>query len=341
MPAGPDLKATLNLPHTDFPMKANLPQNEPKRLAAWEESQLYAQIREARKGAPVYLLHDGPPYANGPIHLGHAMNKCLKDFVVKSKNMSGYDAPYVPGWDCHGLPIEIKVDEQLGRKKLEIPAVDVLRACREYAGKYVDLQREQFLRLGVLGQFDHPYSTMSKSYEARVLETFFEFLEAGFVYKGLKPVYWCIYDRTALAEAEVEYEMHTSPSVYVRYRMTSDPAALDAALAGKQVSTIIWTTTPWTLPASLAVAFHPDFEYVALESDGQVYIVAESLAKSVAEAVGFKDAKEIARFRGTETGTHDISASVFGSQHSGCACRLCDGGYRHGCGPYRSGARRG
>ncbi|MGB6302116.1 MAG: isoleucine--tRNA ligase [Acidobacteriaceae bacterium] len=298
MPVGPDLKATLNLPHTEFPMKANLPQNEPKRLAAWEESQLYAQIREARKGAPVYLLHDGPPYANGPIHLGHAMNKCLKDFVVKSKTMAGFDAPYVPGWDCHGLPIEIKVDEQLGRKKLEIPAVEVLRACREYAGKYVDLQREQFLRLGVLGQFGHPYSTMSKSYEARVLETFFEFLEAGFVYKGLKPVYWCIYDRTALAEAEVEYEMHTSPSVYVRYRMTSDPAALDAALAGKQVNTIIWTTTPWTLPASLAVAFHPDFEYVALESDGQVYIVAESLAKSVAEAVGFKDAKEIARFAG-------------------------------------------
>ncbi len=298
MPAGPDLKATLNLPHTEFPMKANLPQNEPKRLAAWEDSQLYAQIRAARKGAPIYLLHDGPPYANGPIHLGHAMNKCLKDFVVKSKTMAGYDSPYVPGWDCHGLPIEIKVDEQLGRKKLELPAVEVLRACREYAQKYVDLQREQFLRLGVFGQFDRPYSTMSKSYEARVLETFFEFLEGGFVYKGLKPVYWCIHDRTALAEAEVEYEMHTSPSVYVRYKMTSDPGALDPALAGKQVNTIIWTTTPWTLPASLAVAFHPDFEYVALESDGQVYIVAESLAKSVAEAIGLKNATEIARFPG-------------------------------------------
>src|SRR5665213_3366098 len=292
MSAGPDLKATLNLPHTEFPMKANLPQNEPKRLASWKDSRLYERIRAARKGAPIYLLHDGPPYANGPIHLGHAMNKCLKDFVVKSKTMSGYDSPYVPGWDCHGLPIEIKVDEQLGRKKLELPPVEVLRACREYAQKYVDLQREQFIRLGILGQFDRPYSTMSKAYEARTLETFFEFLEGGFVYKGLKPVYWCIHDRTALAEAEVEYEMHTSPSIYVRYKLTSDPEALDVALAGKQVSTIIWTTTPWTLPASLAVAFHPDFEYVALESDGQVFIVAESLKNSVVEAVGLHHATE-------------------------------------------------
>lgn len=176
MPDGPDFKATLNLPHTTFPMKANLPQNEPKRLAAWESSHLYQQIRQARKGAPVYLLHDGPPYANGPIHLGHAMNKCLKDFIVKSKTMSGFDSPYVPGWDCHGLPIEIKVDEQLGRKKLETDPIEFLKACRAYASKYVDLQREQFLRLGVFGQFDQPYSTMSKTYEAREIETFFQFL---------------------------------------------------------------------------------------------------------------------------------------------------------------------
>ncbi len=311
MPAGPDLKATLNLPHTDFPMKANLPQNEPARLTAWKDSHLYEQIRAARKGAPVYLLHDGPPYANGPIHLGHAMNKCLKDFIVKSKTMAGYDAPYVPGWDCHGLPIEIKVDEQLGRKKLEIAPIEVLRACREYASKFIDLQREQFLRLGVFGQFDRPYSTMSNAYEACVVETFFQFLQRGFVYKGLKPVYWCIHDRTALADAEIEYEMHTSPSVYVRYAMTSEPATLAPALAGKQVYTIIWTTTPWTLPASLAVAFHPDFEYVALEaSDGSVYIVAESLAQSLMDLCGetcshvcgenccLGNAKEIARFPG-------------------------------------------
>jgi isoleucyl-tRNA synthetase len=300
MSAPSELKATLTLPQTEFPMKANLPQNEPKRLEQWAEMDIYGQIRASRKGSPTYILHDGPPYANGPIHLGHALNKCLKDFVVKSKTMAGFDAPYVPGWDCHGLPIEIKVDEQLGRKKLEMNPVAVRRACREYAAGYLDLQRSQFQRLGVLGRWSAPYSTMSSDYEAKILETFYAFLEGGFVYKGLKPVYWCIHDRTALAEAEVEYEMHTSPSVYVRYGLTSPPEALDPALAGKTVYTIIWTTTPWTLPASLAVAFHPDFEYVALEdADGTVYIVAEALAASVRESCGLQSAKEIARFKGS------------------------------------------
>jgi isoleucyl-tRNA synthetase len=298
MPAPPELKATLNLPHSDFPMKANLPQTEPRRLAAWEQEGIYEQIRAIRRDAPPYVLHDGPPYANGELHLGHALNKCLKDFVVKSKTMAGFNAPFVPGWDCHGLPIEIKVDEKLGRKKLEMPAIAVRRACREYAQKYLDLQREQFKRLGVFGRWDHPYSTMSPEYEAKIMETFFQFLENGFVYKGLKPVLWCMHDRTALAEAEIEYEMHTSPSVYVRYRLTSPAEAIDARLAGKRVSTIIWTTTPWTLPASLAVAFHPDFEYVALEQDGEVYIVAEALAASTRLACGFEKAHEIARFPG-------------------------------------------
>jgi isoleucyl-tRNA synthetase len=299
---GPALKDTLTLPQTDFPMKANLPQNEPARLAAWQREGLYAQIRAARKESAkgTYILHDGPPYANGDLHLGHGLNKVLKDFVVKSKTMAGFDAPYIPGWDCHGLPIEIKVDEKLGRKKLEMPAIAVRRACREYAQKYVDLQSEGFQRLGVFGQFDAPYLTMSKGYEAKIAETFFEFFEQGFVYKGLKPVYWCIHDRTALAEAEVEYEMHTSPSVYVRYALKSDPAAIDPALAGRRVNTIIWTTTPWTLPASLAVAFHPDFEYVALESNGQVYIVADALAVATREACKFEAAAEIARFKGAK-----------------------------------------
>jgi isoleucyl-tRNA synthetase len=299
MPAPPELKATLNLPETDFPMKANLPQSEPKRLAAWEQEGLYEQIRAVRQDAPSYVLHDGPPYANGPLHLGHALNKCLKDFVVKSKTMAGFNAPYVPGWDCHGLPIEIKVDEKLGRKKLEMPAIAVRRACREYAQKYLDLQREQFKRLGVLGRWSRPYSTMTPDYESKIIETLFRFLEAGFVYKGLKPVLWCMHDRTALAEAEIEYEMHTSPSVYVRYRLTSRPEAIDLRLAGKRVSTIIWTTTPWTLPASLAVAFHPDFEYVALEQDGEVYIVAEALAAATRAACGLESAHEIARFPGS------------------------------------------
>jgi isoleucyl-tRNA synthetase len=292
------LKDTLSLPRTAFPMKANLPQNEPARLKGWQESHLYERIREARRGAPRWILHDGPPYANGPLHLGHALNKGLKDFIVKCKTMAGFDSPYVPGFDCHGLPIEIKVDEKLGRKKLEMPAAEFLRHCREYAQKYVDLQTAQFVRLGVFGRWDSPYSTMSRAYEARILETFYRFLEAGFVYRGLRPVYWCIHDRTALADAEIEYEQHSSPSIYVRYDLTSDPAAIHPALAGKKVATIIWTTTPWTLPASLAVAFHPDFDYVALQQDGQVYIVAQALAASVREACNLESAVPIATFKG-------------------------------------------
>ncbi len=275
------LKSTLNLPQTAFPMKAGLPVNEPLRLKAWEEQDLYGRIRTARAGSPRYILHDGPPYANGAIHLGHALNKTLKDFVVKTKTMAGFDAPYVPGWDCHGLPIEIKVDEQLGRKKLEMDPVAVRRACREYANKYLDLQRSQFIRMGIFGRWFQPYSTMDPEYEARIAETFFHFFENGFVYKGLKPVSWCIHDRTALAEAEVEYAPHTSPSVYVRYKLTSDPAPIDAKLPGNDVYTIIWTTTPWTLPASLAIAFNPEMEYVAIACEGGTYIVAQALLSTV------------------------------------------------------------
>ncbi len=303
MSEAPELKATLTLPQTAFPMKANLPQNEPLRLARWDALGMYDELRKAGKGRPAYILHDGPPYANGPIHLGHALNKGLKDFVVKSKTMAGYDAPYIPGYDCHGLPIEIKVDEQLGRKKREMPAEDVLDACRAYAQKYVDLQTAQFERIGCFGRWRQPYKTMARDYEARTLEAFYGFLEKGFVYRGLKPVYWCIHDRTALAEAEVEYEMHTSPSVYVRYRLTSAPEALDSALAGRAVYTIIWTTTPWTLPASMAVAFHPDFDYVALATgeaaDAPVYIVAAELAASVAAACQLGPVTELARFKGS------------------------------------------
>ncbi|MEG9437257.1 isoleucine--tRNA ligase [Edaphobacter sp. HDX4] len=295
------LKSTLNLPQTAFAMKANLPVNEPIRLAAWQQQDLYAQIRAARAGAPKYILHDGPPYANGAIHLGHALNKCIKDFVVKTKTMAGFDSPYVPGWDCHGLPIEIKVDEQLGRKKLEMDPLAVRRACREYAQKYVDLQRSQFERIGVFGRWATPYLTMSLPYEASIVETFYDFFEKGFVYKGLKPVYWCIHDRTALAEAEIEYEMHTSPSIYVRYKLTSDPAAVNSALSGLPVYTIIWTTTPWTLPASLAVAFNPELDYVALKNtDGNVYIVAEALVEATKKACNLPEAEEIARFKGTQ-----------------------------------------
>jgi isoleucyl-tRNA synthetase len=301
VPPAPELKATLTLPQTAFPMKANLPQNEPLRLKRWAELRLYEQIRKASAGRPAYLLHDGPPYANGPIHLGHALNKGLKDFVVKSKTMAGFDAPYVPGYDCHGLPIEIKVDEKLGHKKLEMPVPAVLEACRAYAQKYVELQTQQFERIGCFGRWQDPYKTMARAYEARTLEAFYGFLEKGFVYRGLKPVYWCIHDRTALAEAEVEYENHTSPSIYVRYKMTSDPSLLDLTLIAQDVYAIIWTTTPWTLPASLAIAFHPEFTYVALQNtDGKIYIVAQALAEATKKACGLEEAAVVAEFKGAE-----------------------------------------
>jgi isoleucyl-tRNA synthetase len=293
-----ELKATINLPKTAFPMKANLPQNEPKMLERWEQTGIYERIREARKGAPRYILHDGPPYTSGPIHLGTAMNKCLKDFIVKSKTMAGFDAPYVPGWDCHGLPIEIKVDKELGGKKLQMRPLDVRAECRKYAQKFLDLQRTQFKRIGVFGRFDRPYATMTPQYESVVLSTFFAFYEKGFVYKGLRAVYWCMHDETALAEAEVEYENHTSPTIWVKYALLDDPAAIDATLAGKKVSTIIYTTTPWTLPASMAVAFHPDEEYVALESGGEVYIVASKLAADVAAKCNLTDPRPLAHFPG-------------------------------------------
>src|SRR6266404_4244305 len=293
-----DLKSTLNLPKTAFSMKANLPQNEPKMLARWEQMAIYERIRDARKGSPGYLLHDGPPYTSGPIHLGTALNKCLKDFIVKSKTMAGMDAPYVPGWDCHGLPIEIKVDKELGGKKLQMRPTDVRAECRKYAQKFLDLQRQQFKRIGVFGRFDNPYATMNPQYESVVLETFFSFYEKGFVYKGLRAVYWCMHDETALAEAEVEYENHTSSTVWVKYSLLDDPASIDAALAGKKASTIIWTTTPWTLPASMAVAFHPDEEYVSLESGSEVYIVASKLAKEVAEKCHLASPRALAHFPG-------------------------------------------
>jgi isoleucyl-tRNA synthetase len=293
-----ELKETLNLPKTSFPMKANLPQNEPKMLERWEQMGIYERIRQARKGAPRYILHDGPPYTSGPIHMGTAMNKCLKDFIAKSKTMAGFDAPYVPGWDCHGLPIEIKVDKELGGKKLQMRPSDVRAECRKYAQKFLDLQRTQFKRIGVFGRFDRPYATMNPQYESVVLKTFFSFYENGFVYKGLRAVYWCMKDETALAEAEVEYENHTSPTVWVKYALLDDPASIDAALAGKKVSTIIWTTTPWTLPASMAVAFHPDEDYVAMEAGGEVYIVAAKLAADVAAKISLGETRELARFPG-------------------------------------------
>ncbi|MEQ1883895.1 MAG: isoleucine--tRNA ligase [Bryobacteraceae bacterium] len=297
-----ELKNTVHLPKTDFPMKANLGNLETKLLAHWQGTGIYERTREARKGRPTYILHDGPPYANGNIHLGHAFNKILKDFIVKLKTMEGYDSPYVPGWDCHGLPIEIKVDSQLGGKKAGMTASQIRAACRKYAEKYVDLQRKDFMRLGVFGRWQDPYLTMSAEYEAVIAGAFVDFLDQGYVYKGLKPVNWCIHDRTALAEAEVEYENHSSPSIWVKFALTSDPATIDPALAGKKVWGLIWTTTPWTIPANLAISYHPKFEYAAAEVDGEIYIVAVELLKATAEACGWGDPKVVAAFPGAKLG---------------------------------------
>ena len=293
-----DLKKTVHLPQTGFSMKANLGQLEPKLLAQWDSTGLYERIREARKGRPNYILHDGPPYANGNIHLGHALNKLLKDFIVRVKTMEGYDSPYVPGWDCHGLPIEFQVDNELGSKKAGMSQVQIRAACRKYAAKYVELQKKDFMRLGVMGRWNDPYLTMSAEYEATIAEAFVEFLERGYVYKGLKPVNWCIRDRTALAEAEIEYENETSPSIWVRFELVSDPAAIDAALASKKVWGLIWTTTPWTIPANMAICFHPKYRYVAVEVDDNVYIVAKDLLAATAEACGWQEPREIAEFPG-------------------------------------------
>ena len=293
-----DLKQTVNLPKTAFSMKANLPQTEPKLLERWAEENLYQRIRASRAGRPTFILHDGPPYANGRIHLGTAFNKILKDFIVKSKTMAGFDSPYVPGWDCHGLPIEIKVDSDLGARKANMSAMDIRAACRKYAEKYVDQQRQDFKRLGVLGQWDDPYLTMSAHYQSVIAGAFVEFLDRGYVYKGLKPVHWCIKDRTALAEAEVEYQDHTSPGIWVRFKLTSDPAKIHPDLAGRNVYGLIWTTTPWTIPANMAIAYHPKFEYVAVDVAGSVYIVAAGLLQVTAEKCAWSDYRAIATFPG-------------------------------------------
>jgi isoleucyl-tRNA synthetase len=288
-----DLKQTLNLPRTAFPMKANLPTAEPKILARWEAENLYGQIRAARAGRPTYLLHDGPPYANGKIHLGTAFNKILKDFIVKSKTAFGFDAPYVPGWDCHGLPIEFKVDQELGSKKATMSASEIRRECRKYAEKFVNLQREDFKRLGVLGRWNAPYRTMDASYQAVIAGAFVDFLEKGYVYKGLKPVNWCIHDRTALAEAEVEYADHASPSIWVKFPLTSNAAHISPELEGRRVYGLIWTTTPWTIPSNMAIAFHPKFEYVAVEVGEEVIIVARDLLSVTAEKCGWQGSHRI------------------------------------------------
>jgi len=297
-----DYKNTINLPSTSFPMKADLARREPQMLRWWEEEAIYAKLRTIARGRPTFILPDGPPYANGAIHIGHAVNKILKDIIVKSRTLDGYDAPYIPGWDCHGLPIEHQVEKALGRGARELDAAAFRRACRDYAHSQVDGQRSDFRRLGVMGDWERPFLTMQAEYEAEQLRAFAQILRNGHVYKGLKPVHWCLDCRSALAEAEVEYEERTSPAIDVRFRVADrDDLARRFAteLAGdKPASLVIWTTTPWTLPANQAVVVHPDFSYVMLDTGSEYLLLAAALAASVLARAGIESASEIAEVRG-------------------------------------------
>lgn len=295
-----DYKKTLNLPQTSFPMKANLSKREPEILAKWDEVRLYDLLRERRKGRQTYILHDGPPYANGNIHLGTALNKILKDMIIKSRQMSGLDAIYVPGWDCHGLPIEHQVDKELGDRKHSMTQVEIRRHCRRYAERFIDIQRQEFKRLGVLGEWENPYLTMAYEYEATIARELGRFFSRGGVIRSKKPIYWCSSCQTALAEAEVEYHDHVSPSIYVKFPLKAEDQARFPEIAGKPVSVLIWTTTPWTLPANLAITLHPDFEYVAVDVGKEIWILAEGLLESCMKAFGIQDYKVVKAFKAAD-----------------------------------------
>jgi len=297
-----DYKDTLNLPKTDFPMRGNLPKREPEMLKQWQQNDLNGQIVKAGAGRPRFTLHDGPPYANGHTHIGHALNKILKDIVMKSRRMQGFDVPYVPGWDCHGLPIELMVDKKLGKKKRDMTKAQIRRQCREYASEWVGIQADEFQRLGIFGEWDNPYLTMHESYEAATARELARFAEGGGLYKGKKPVHWCSSCVTALAEAEVEYADHTSPSIYVKFPYVDELPSELSELAGKQLSFVIWTTTPWTIPANLGVCLNPELEYVAVElsdedgqASGEVLVLAEGLYADVLTDLGLSG-KVVATF---------------------------------------------
>lgn len=281
-----DYSKTVNLPKTDFPMKADLPNREPGLQKSWEEKRIYEKLLERESPRGSFLLHDGPPYSNGDIHIGHALNKLLKDFIVRYKAMNGYRTPYVPGWDNHGMPIENKVAEEFRKKHQSPTRLEMRKACRNYAAKWVDKQREQFKRLGGIGDWDDPYLTMSREYESTIVKVFGELAEQGYIFRGLKPIHWCIVDETALAEAEIEYAEHRSPSIYVRFPLVTDPKGLFGDRSPEHSHTMIWTTTPWTIPANLAVAVHPDYEYAFVDVGEDRYLVAAELVGRTMAAIG-------------------------------------------------------
>ena len=309
-----EYKDTLNLPETDFPMRGNLAKREPEFLKRWEQMDIYARLREQAKqqGRPVFTLHDGPPYANGDIHIGHAVNKVLKDIIVKAKTMSGFDAPYVPGWDCHGLPIELQVEKKVGKAGLKVSATEFRKACRDYASKQVDGQRKDFIRLGVIGEWDRPYLTMDHQFEADIVRALGKIIDNGHLHKGSKPVHWCVDCGSALAEAEVEYEDKTSPAIDVRFQVMNEEALLTRChhVEGKAgegpISFVIWTTTPWTLPANQAVALNPNLEYAVVQCEGvgdhvaERLVLAEPLMAEAMDRYGLEDYRVVAYCKGDE-----------------------------------------
>jgi isoleucyl-tRNA synthetase len=287
--------ATLNLPRTDFPMRANLPKKEPEILDFWNKIGVYARVQEKNAGKPTFILHDGPPYANGDIHLGHTLNKVLKDMIIKHRSMAGYDSPYIPGWDTHGLPIEQQAIKNLGLDRKRTDVVEFRKHCRDYALKYVDIQKEQFQRLGVRGDWDNPYITLKPEFEAIQIKVFGEMAHKGYIYKGLKPVYWCGDCETALAEAEIEYQDKTSPSVYVKFSVKEGKGVIP-----EDAYVIIWTTTPWTLPANTGICLHPEFDYILLQVNGEKYVMAKGLLETVAAELGWTDYQVVKEFKGEE-----------------------------------------
>ncbi|MDP9170806.1 MAG: class I tRNA ligase family protein, partial [Acidobacteriota bacterium] len=282
-----DLKETLQLPKTEFPMRAGLAQREPQRMAHWEKLGLYRQMLERREGAEAYVLHDGPPFTNGDVHIGTALNKTLKDIIVRYKHLRGFRTPYVPGWDCHGLPIEQKVARDFQETKQAVTTAQLRAACDSFAEGWIRRQTAQFQRLGVQGDWAHPYKTKDPAYEADILRTFASFVERGLVYRSKKPVYWSIPFETALAEAEIEYQEHVSPSIWVKFALPAAEAARAGLPTDKPLSVVIWTTTPWTLPANVAVAVHPQLPYAVVDAPGDAerYVVASGRVEALAQAL--------------------------------------------------------
>jgi isoleucyl-tRNA synthetase len=290
-----DYSKTLNLPQTDFPMRGNLPTREPEIQAKWDEWNIYAKVQERTKGRPTFILHDGPPYANGDIHIGHALNKILKDFIVRYKSMAGFHAPYVPGWDTHGLPIEQAIINAQGLDRRNIEVNDFRKRCEEYAWTYIDKQRGQFKRLGIRGDWENPYVTLKPEYEARQIRVFGEMAKKGYIYKGLRCVYWSPSSETALADAEIEYKDKRSPSIYVSFQVKDGKGKLDT-----DTGVVIWTTTPWTIPANLAICLHPELEYSVVKADGRKFVLASGLLEAASKEIGWESVEVLSTYKGAE-----------------------------------------